>query len=101
MSNVLIPAVYVLSRLYPPEMADSVLRVLGMTPIYCTLVHSVYDYELARAFGEQIVRTDSEQDSIKLGLEWAEQTGMPCLVIGTAERLDAVFANGNRESVSI
>jgi hypothetical protein len=97
-----VPQVYVLSSTYPLEQVDEIRRVLSITPIYAVVCHDIYDFDLARAFDEQIVRTPSEAQSIELAQAFAEEAKMPVLVIGrTAEKLDAIYPSGRREALNV
>lgn len=96
-----IPLLYILSRDCPDDSVDLVRRVLGITPIYCTMVSNILDYELARKFDQQLVRTNSQEDSISKAIEIAKEVKMPVLVIGSAGMLDAIYEDGNKEEIII
>lgn len=94
-------AVYVVNRSIGPlsDLGD-VKAVLQYTPLYCVLVSSVYDMQLAHQFAEigDIIQIRSG-DAVEIAREYAEQSEMAVLIIGEADRLDEVKENGTREAM--
>lgn len=97
-----VPQVYILNRNLDPEAAETndIVRIIRITPIYCIVVLELVDLPFAQLIDESIVRiTDPEPAAIEVAKEWAEQVGQPVLVLGTAEKLDAIYADGTREAI--
>lgn len=96
-------AVYVVNRLVDPlgDLGD-IKAVLQYTPLYCVLVSSIYDMELAHHFAEisDILQvTGDEEFILKTARDYAEQSDMAVVIIGEANRLDVVKADGSKEAM--
>lgn len=99
MEGVSVPCTYVLPRGAKPEIVQSTLAALSMTPICCAIISSAADSPLAHQFSEMVVRTESEQDAIQFSMLAFGQTQMPSLVIGTSPAVMAIYGDGRLEEM--
>jgi hypothetical protein len=95
--------VYVVNRNIDPisDLGD-VKAVLQYTPLYCVLVSSIYDMQLAHQFAEldEILQVTGGDDFVlKTAREYADKSEMAVLIIGDAVRLDEVKEDGTREAL--
>jgi len=95
--------VYVVNRNIDPisDLGD-VKAVLQYTPLYCVLVSSIYDMQLAHQFAEldEILQVTGGDEFVwKTAREYAEKSEMAVLIIGDAVRLDEVKEDGTREAL--
>lgn len=95
-----LPLYYILSRELHEEHAEQVMRMLGMHPVICVIVSSLIDARLGFRVSGNVMRRRDDAEAIRTAQEVAEQTGKPALVIGTADFLDAVYADGRREALA-
>jgi hypothetical protein len=93
-------AVYVVNRNIDPlsDLGD-IKVVLQYTPLYCVLVSSIYDMQLAHQFAELGEILQVTGDVTEIARAYAEQSGMAVLIIGDAVRLDEVKEDGTREAL--
>lgn len=96
-------AVYVVGRHIDPisDLGD-IKVVLQYTPLYCVLVSSVYDMQLAHQFAEMgdiLQVTGGEDFVLRTAREYAEKSELAVLIVGEAVRLDEVKEDGTRESL--
>jgi hypothetical protein len=96
--------VYVLNRAVDREGDLGDIRLaLYYTPLYCVLITSIYDLDLAREFAEPSnIYTWQQADSVmEAAWEYASASEMAVLVIGEAQRLDEVKKDGTKEPVCL
>jgi hypothetical protein len=98
--DIRIPAFYVLNRNMDREQAALVLQALRITPVFAALVSDIRDAQLAITFAPQVLRANTEEDAYKVALAISAEKQMPCLILGTANFLDAVYHDGQREQVA-
>jgi hypothetical protein len=94
------PAYYVVSRELPEGAAEHVARALGFTPACCAIVSRWADAGLAAKLAPFTLKAESDDDAESCAGKIAEEENQPCIVIGLAPFLDAVYADGRREPVS-
>ncbi len=99
MDDVILPAFYVVSRDLPVERAPRVALALSMTPVDVAIISDVADTALARELGNVLLMVDTSEQALQTALELSANC-LP-LVIGTADLLDAVYADGRREAVAV
>lgn len=76
-----------------------VLRALEFHPVQCAVISSPTDIRLASMVTRYVIRKGSEDTAHQVAREIAEETNAPVLVVGSADLLDAVYRNGDRESI--
>lgn len=93
-------AVYVVNRNIDPlnDLGD-IKVALQYTPLYCVMVSSIYDMQLAHQFAELGEILQVTGDIIEIAKEYAEQSDMAVLIVGDAVRLDEVKEDGTREAL--
>jgi hypothetical protein len=95
--------VYILNHLIDPQSDLGDIKIaLQYTPLYCVLVSSIYDMQLAHQFSEldDILQiTGGDEFVLKTARNYAEQSEMAVLIIGDAVRLDEVKEDGTREAL--
>lgn len=97
-------AVYIINRHVDRDGDLGDIRLaLFYTPLYCVLIDSIYDLDLAREFAEvsNIYRPEAGQSLVDVAWEYADASEMAVLVIGEAQRLDEVKKDGTKESVCL
>lgn len=94
------PAYYVVSRDLPEEHADAVVRVLSITPVCCAIVSSWLDVPLAAKLSSCTFKAPNDDDAAGYAEQIWNEEHQPCIVVGSAAFLDAVYADGRREPVS-
>lgn len=96
-------AVYVVNRNIDPLSDLGDIKVaLQYTPLYCVLVSSIYDMQLAHQFVEiaDICKVIGDDVVVlEIARSYAEQSEMAVLIIGDAVRLDEVKEDGTREAL--
>lgn len=93
-------AVYVVNRTIDPQSDLGDIRIaLQFTPLYCVLIFSIYDMQLAHQFAEIGDILQVTGDAFELAKDYAEQSDMAVLIIGEANRLDEVKEDGTREEL--
>lgn len=86
-----IPAFYILSRKLSLDEVDPIMRALGITPVWCSIVSDPRDSELAISFAPQVLRSENDTVAIELARRISREQNQPVLVIGEADLLDAVY----------
>ncbi|SRR6266699_1734327 len=95
-------AVYILNRSIDPQSdLGDVKAMLQFTPLYCVLVSSIYDMQLAHQFAERSEILQVTGDILQVAKDYAEQSDMAVLIIGEVVRLDEVKEDGTRESLCL
>jgi hypothetical protein len=96
-------AVYIVNRNIDPISDLGDIKVaLQYTPLYCVMVSSVFDMQLAHQFAElsDILQiTGDEEFILKMARDYSEQSEMAVLIIGESLRLDEVKEDGTKESL--
>lgn len=95
------PLFYVVKRGLSPEEIDAVRASLSITPCQAVFISKTEDHDLAWRFSDQVMMAVDEETALLLAKRWATDIGRPMLVVGTAALLDAVFADGKREALTI
>lgn len=95
-----IPLLYILKRGLPPEQAEVVWAALSITPCLAAFVSNAQDAALASNFVTYVVRSESDSSAIHEATECAKEYERPMLVIGEADFLDGMFADGRREPIA-
>lgn len=99
MDNLRVPSYYVVSRQLTKEQIGPVFNAFSITPVFCSIVNDVRDVELALSFSPQVMRCKTEEDSYSVAQAISAEQKQPVLVVGTADVLDAVYADGQRHPV--
>ena len=89
-------------RIAPESDLRDIRVVLQYTPLYCVLISSVYDMQLANQFAEitDILQVEGNDEGIlQAARNYAEQSGMAVLIVGEAGRLDEVKDDGSTEAL--
>jgi hypothetical protein len=95
-------AVYILNHHIDPQSdLGDIKTALQFTPLYCVLVSSIYDMQLAHQFAERFDILQVTGDILQVAKDYAEQSEMAVLVIGEAQRLDVVGEDGVREAMCL
>jgi hypothetical protein len=94
--------VYVVNRLIDPQSdLGDIKAILQYTPLYCVLVSSIYDMQLAHQFAERNDILQVIGDILEVARDYAEKSDMAVLIIGDAVRLDEVKEDGTREELCV
>lgn len=94
-----VPLFYVVKRGLSAEHVEAVMVALSITPCQAAFISTPQDAALAWNFAPQVICADAEETALSLAQRWATDVGRPMLVIGEADCLDAVFADGHREAL--
>lgn len=86
-----LPEYYVVSR--HMQDADCILHALRLTPIDIAIVTNVLDYDYATQLCNAVILTD-DAEKTRLSLN------RRVLILGEADFIDAVYADGRRESLA-
>jgi hypothetical protein len=97
-------SIYVVNRRIDPQSDIGDIKVaLQFTPIYCVLISSIYDMQLAHQFAEipDILQGIGLADDIILAIarEYSEKSDMAVLIVGEADRLAEVKEDGSKEEL--
>lgn len=95
-----VPSVYVVNRELPAEQASVVMNALSITPVHCAVIFDRLDAELAFALSPSVIRRDSEEEAMHLAMSLAKEFNRPVLVVGEADFLDGLYADGHREAIA-
>ncbi len=86
-----VPLYYVVNR--HMQDTDCVLYALRLTPVDTAIVSNVMDYDYAARLCQAVILTDEvEKTRVKLN--------RTVLIVGEAEFIDAVYADGRRQSLA-
>jgi uncharacterized protein YeeX (DUF496 family) len=96
-----VPSYYVANCDLKDAKLDYLLQLLKMTPVAAVIVSNPKDIELARKVDDFIVRVDDIKAAHVFAQGFAKDSERPVLVLGDAEFLDGVFADGTREAVKL
>lgn len=88
-----IPIYYVLNK--SVRDSEGVLATLRMTPIDAAIVTDWLDYDFACQICDVVAVTSPDQVT-----KIREMLNRPVLLLGEADFLDAVYADGRRESIA-
>jgi hypothetical protein len=99
MEEVVVPIYYVVSRKLPSEEAFMVIHALSITPCRCAIISDVLDCKLALVMSANILMAATDKDALGLAALMSEEMRAPVLVVGEADFLDAIYADGRREAV--
>jgi hypothetical protein len=100
MQDIQTPAYYVLNRNISTEEVQAVLNALRITPVICAVISNVMDAELAMVCGSKVITAGSEIEAHRVAMQIALDSNWPTLVIGEANLLDAVYADGTKQEVA-
>lgn len=96
-----VPLLYLIKRGLSPQQVEAVRTALSMTPCHAVFISRIEDHDLAWRFGDQVIRSDSDEAAFDLAKVWAERIGRPMLVLGGTELLAAVYSDGRRETMEV
>ena|SRR5579859_4675350 len=96
-----VPLFYIVKRGLSAEQFEAVQAALSLTPCQAVFISNLNDHDLAWKFADQVIHADSEATAILLARTWQERTERPMLVVGEAELLDGVFADGHKEAITV
>lgn len=99
MEGVSVPRAYLLSRCASPGLVQTALAAFSITPLSCVIISDTKDHPLAMEFGELIVKTHNETESIDFALGSFEETQMPSLVISSRSGITAIHDDGRVEDL--
>lgn len=91
------PAYYVLGR--NVRDVDAIQAALRLTPVDTAIVYDALDFDFAASVFATIVRADTKHEQAAI-LEFCRKLARPIAILGDAEFLDAVYADGRRESLA-
>ena len=97
--GVSVPKAYILSRSAGPGLVQTALAAFSITPLSCVIISDMKDRLLAMEFGELIVRTRNEVESVDFALDSFKETQMPSLVIGSRNGITAIHDDGRVEDL--
>jgi hypothetical protein len=95
-----VPSYYIVSRTLDGDQAACVIGALNITPVSCAVISDILDVGLAFKLSSEVIRTNTPADALELAKKIAAQHGRPPIVIGEADLLDAVFADGKKVNVA-
>jgi hypothetical protein len=95
-----IPLYYVVNRTLPKDEATAVLDYLRITPVMCAIISDLLDGELALRLSNEVIRTNDDEHAREVANLISTDLQRPCLVLGEANFLDAVFKDGHIEGVA-
>jgi hypothetical protein len=75
------------------------LAAFSITPLSCVIISDMKDQPLAMEFGELIVKTCNETESVDFAIESFTETRMPSLVIGSRSGITAIHDDGRVEDL--
>jgi hypothetical protein len=100
MEEIETPIYYIASRKIPPQDAFSIAMALRITPVQCAIISDVLDASLAIELAPSVLRANTDADAMGLAHAIANDTKRPTLVVGEAELLDGIYADGRREAIA-
>jgi hypothetical protein len=89
-----IPSYYVASKATP-----EVIDALRQHPVLCAIIWRAADRDVAAELAPEIIRTYSETDAHFLAAWMPTEVDRPAVVIGGSTLLEAVYANGQRQTL--
>jgi hypothetical protein len=95
-----VPLFYVVSRHLPIEQVEVVLRIMRITPCFLAVISRVQDAALGLSVAPDVANAASDEDALALAKKMAIEIERPVIVVGEADFLDAVWADGRRESLA-
>ena len=89
MSELQLPSYYIIDR-----MADvsEMLHFLSVTPVYCVLITSMTDFDLARQYNEEVIMTDQPH---VLADQINRETGRCPIIL--SDKTETYYANSDRQ----
>lgn len=100
MKELPIPVYYVVSRNVSPETVGDIMHCLAITPVACSIITNVLDAQLALSLCDTLLMANSFETATLIASRIHDDTGMPSVVVGEADFIDAVYADGTREALA-
>jgi len=100
LEELVMPTYYVVSRTLTNDQAVCVLDALKITPVFCSIISDPVDVSLALSLSNELIRTDSSEAAFSTARNIGSKSPRPPLVVGEADLLEAVYADGRREKVA-
>ncbi len=91
-----VPVHYSLSRGF--KAIDKLERVFAITPILCCIVTDPHDTPFALKLNPAVIQSSADNADLLADM-LGDRYGLPAVVIGEADGLEAVYADGRREKL--